>query len=256
MTMAKAKSNINAFIFDANFFITLQHIKAKNYIDRLLEVRDELNIRFYTSRHVYQEIFLNKEERPKFADLVKIISVADEEIQSVKRDLSNLGINENRHAQDPDLSLVGLSRKIRSPSTEVCIVSDDFKLNDNVKLLENVGSRNYDIEYWPLSAFLLYLTRSTKRSDLNDYFKKARDKTLKNRLTYMLKKHSSKQYNVQNKLMWLIEKAISVTDDGSFNLTGLKQDKIKKSGKKNPLSLQLSHILNLIRKVRKFCELV
>ncbi len=231
------KSSINAFIFDANFFITLQHIKAKNYIDRLLEVRDELNFRFYTSEHVYQEIFLNKVEKPKFANLVKIISVADEEIQFVKRDLSNLGINENRHAQDPDLSLVSLSRKIRNPKTKVCIVSDDFKLNDNVKLLESIGSRNYDVEYWPLSAFLLYLTRSTKRPDLIDYFKKARDKTLKNRLTYMLKKHSSKQYNVQNKLMWLIEKAISVTDDGSFNLTGLKQDKIAKTGKKPKLQL-------------------
>jgi hypothetical protein len=186
--MAKANTNINAFIFDANFFITLQHIKAKNYIERLLEIRDELNVRFYISRNVYQEIFLNKEEIPKFANLVKIISVTEEEIKFVKRDLTNLGIIENRHAQDPDLSLVSLSRKIRTPNSKVCLVSDDFKLSDNVKLLENIGSRNYDMEFWPLSAFLLYLTRSTQRPDLNDYFKKAREKTLKNRLTYMLRK--------------------------------------------------------------------
>ncbi len=227
------KSNINAFIFDANFFITLKHIKAKNYIDRLLEVRNELQVRFYTSKQIFQEMFfLHREpEKTKFASLVNINTVSEEEIQFVKRDLFNLGISDNRHAQDPDLSLVALSRKIRNPDTKVCIVSDDFKLSDNVKLLESIGSRNYDIEFWPLSAFLLYLTRSTKRPDLKDYFKKSRDKTLKNRLTYMLKKHSSKQYNVQNKLMWLIEKAISVTEDGSFNLTGLKQEELPKTSK-------------------------
>jgi hypothetical protein len=227
--MAKStKTVINAFIFDANFFITLKHIKAKNYMDRLLEVRNELDVRFYTSRQVFNEIFfLHQEpEKTKFATLVNINTVSKEEIQYVKNDLSNLGINETRHAQDPDLSLVGLCRKIRNPKTKVCIVSDDFKLSDNVKMLESIGSRNYDMEFWPLSAFLLYLYRSTSRNDLKDYFKKARDRTLKNRLSYMLKKHSSKQFNVQNKLMWLIEKAISVTEDGSFNLTGLKQDSL------------------------------
>ncbi|MHA1454010.1 MAG: hypothetical protein ACTSRD_14215, partial [Promethearchaeota archaeon] len=236
--MSKTKSSINAFIFDANFFITLKHIKAKGYIDRLLEVRDELDLKFYTSRHVFKEMFfLHKEpEKSKFANLVKITKVSDEEILLVKNDLSNLGINENRHAQDPDLSLVSLSRKIRNPKTKVCIVSDDFKLSDNVKLLESIGSRNYVMEFWPLSAFLLFLKRTTKRPDLQNYFKNARDKTLKNRLTYMLKKHSEKQYNVQNKLMWLIEKAIAVTEDGSFNLTGLKQEQIAKTGK------QVSHL--------------
>ncbi len=206
--MSKTKSSINAFIFDANFFITLKHIKAKGYIDRLLEVRDELNLRFYTSKQVFKEMFfLHKEpEKSKFNNLVNVNNVSDEEIQLVKNDISNLGINENRHAQDPDLSLVSLSRKIRNPKTKVCIVSDDFKLSDNVKLLESIGSRNYDMEFWPLSAFLLFLTRATKRPDLQNYFKNSRDKTLKNRLSYMLKKHSEKQYDVQNKLMWLIEK--------------------------------------------------
>ncbi|MBN2156334.1 MAG: hypothetical protein JW776_09835 [Candidatus Lokiarchaeota archaeon] len=223
--MTKKQSTFNTFIFDANFFITLKHVKAKNYLDRLLDVRDELKIKFYTSKQVYDEIlFVHQEpEKSKFTNLVKITNVSEEEILFVKRDLSNLGINEPRHAQDPDLSLVSLSRKIRNPNTKVCIVSDDYKLNDNVKLLESVGTRNYDMEFWPISAFLLYLTRTTGRTDLQDYYKKVRDKTLKNRLAYYLQKHSSKQYNVQNKLMWLIEKAISVTEEGGFKLTGLKQ---------------------------------
>ena len=129
--MVKTKLSINAFIFDANFFITLKHIKAKNYIDRLLEVRNELKIRFYTSKQVFKEIlFLHHEpKKTRFSNLVKINDVSGDEIQLVKTDLSNLGINENRHAQDPDLSLVGLCRKIRNPNTKGCIVSDDFKRN-------------------------------------------------------------------------------------------------------------------------------
>jgi len=221
--MSQTKLNINAFIFDANFFIILQHIKLKNFIDRLVEIKEELDVRFYISQQVFKEIHLSEAEKQSFENLVKITTVSNEEIHLVKRDLVNLGINESRHAQDPDLSLISLSRKIRNPTTKVCIVSDDFKLNDNVKLLESIGSRNYDMEFWPLSAFLLYLTRMTKRVDLQNYFKTARDKTLKNRLAYMLNQHVEKKYNVQNKLIWLIEKAISVTEDGSFNLTGLKQ---------------------------------
>ncbi|MHA1727772.1 MAG: hypothetical protein ACTSWY_03460 [Promethearchaeota archaeon] len=212
----KTSKPINYYVFDANFFISQKKIRAIKSIERINDVRKELGLKYYISNLVYNEIpFMHSGSRANlFKNTVEIVNVSKDELTRIKKSLSGLGVKEYAQAQDPDLSLIALCKKLVSEDSEVFLVSDDFKLSENVKTLNQKG-----LEFLSLSAFLLYLSRKTKNPDLKKYFKEIRDKTLSYTLSYMLERH--KQYNAQSKLMWLIEKAVSVTEDGSFNITGL-----------------------------------
>lgn len=174
-----------------------------------------MNIEFYISNVVFNEIHhiaKNELGAERFRDIIAVKTINDLELKSIKQDLVNIGVKPSRHAQDPDLTLVALAKKLIAPESKVFLVSDDFKLSENVKEL------NYKIEFLSLSSFLLFLSRNSKNTETTNYFKKIRDGTLKYTLGYMLERNET--YNAQNKLMWLIEKAVNVADDGGFDIKG------------------------------------
>lgn len=201
------------YVLDANFFIALKKIKVLNILENLRKVRDEIGIKFYITNTVYNEIPFMKGARSRnFKNTIDVISVTDIELSKVKKELDGLGVKSP--AQDPDLTLVALSKKLKIANTQnkVYLVSDDFKLSENVKML------NYGIDFLSLSAFLLYLSRNSRISKFKMYFKDLRQKTLKYTLNYMMDRHQI--YNAQSKLMWLIEKAVSVAEDG-ISISGI-----------------------------------
>ncbi|MBD3350301.1 MAG: hypothetical protein GF364_02335 [Candidatus Lokiarchaeota archaeon] len=201
------------YVFDANFFISLKHIKATQPLKHLKEAKEEIGIKYYISDLVYNELpFYKRSRSTKFKDTVEVKEISEQSIQWVKDDLSNLGIKESRHAQDPDLSLISLCKKLLNKNKRIFLVSDDFKLGENLKIL------GYPIEYQSLSAFLLFLAKNSKTPELRMYFSSIQKKTLKYNLEYMLERKEI--YNPVNKLMFLIENSIEISNEG-FDLTSI-----------------------------------
>ncbi|MHA1819515.1 MAG: hypothetical protein ACTSVC_03515, partial [Promethearchaeota archaeon] len=218
------------YIFDANFYINLHKIKAYNYLDRLNEIKQELGLKYYISDLVFKELHFIKGSRAvKFKKFIKVVDISEEEILEVKWLLESKGIKETLFAQDPDLSLVALAKKLMEGGNKVIIVSDDYKLSQNVKIL------NLGIEFISLSAFFLFIMKNSSNKGEVDYFSEIRSKILKITLSYILERKEI--YNAQNKLIWLIEKAVTVTEDGEFDLTEIHEEVPKQKSKSKRDSL-------------------
>jgi tetratricopeptide (TPR) repeat protein/rRNA maturation endonuclease Nob1 len=196
------------YIFDANFFISQKQIKAENSLEMLKAAKNELNLEFYISNYVYKELPFYQESRAvQFKSAVEVADISQGEIEKIKTELSNLGVQTSCQAQDPDQSLVALAKRlIVSKDRKVHIVSDDFKLQENLKLL------HFNAEFISLSGFLLFVAQKSKDPKIKTYFTDIQKATLRYNLQYMLERKDT--YNPVNKLMSLIENAISITEDG------------------------------------------
>jgi len=192
-------------VFDANFFICMRAIKAPMILKNLSSAANDIGLDYYISEVVYNEIKAPVSFKQKFKDIVRIKKVSDKEIESIKGDLSQFGIR--FPAQDPDLSLIVLSKKLLSEgdSIRVHLVTDDFKLAKNASLLYR-GKLNI----LSLSSFLLKVQRTTPKSQMRNYFKNIWKKSLNYTLSYMIER--SKVYPAEEKITWLIERAVSVTE--------------------------------------------
>ncbi|NVM18037.1 MAG: tetratricopeptide repeat protein [Candidatus Lokiarchaeota archaeon] len=193
-------------VFDANFFICMNSIRVKNILENLHQAGLDLGFNYYISAVVFDEIKASNTFREKFQKIVKIEKIENSQIETIKNDLSQQGIR--FPAQDPDLSLLCLSQKLRKEdnNSSINLVSDDFKLVKNANLFFH-GK----INILSLSSFLLKIHRTISNKQLRSYFKNTWKKSLNYTLSYMIER--SKIYPAEEKITWLIEKAISVTQD-------------------------------------------
>jgi hypothetical protein len=192
------------FVFDANFFISLKEIKATQPYLNLARARNKLHLGFYVSGMVFNEVpFITGSLAQNFSRGVTVENVKDSDLDQVKQDLQRRGVRSL--AQDPDLTLIALGRSLKKADNEVFIVTDDFKLAQNIETL------GYRIRVLPLPAFLQILGKNMK-GNARSYWKLARKRVLKLNLDYMMSR--SNIYAPQAKLAWLIENAIDVAGEG------------------------------------------
>jgi len=201
--MAEKKERI---VFDANFFICMNQVKARNILGNLANAGKDLDYEYYISHVVFDEIKAPLTFKERFKKIINVKKVSDSEIEQIKDDLIEFKIR--FPAQDPDLSLIVLSKRLldEDKSLPVHLVTDDFKLAKNAGLLYR-GK----INLLSLSSFLLKIQRSATTAQMRNYFKNIWKKSLNYTLSYMIER--SKVYPAEQKITWLIEKAISVTED-------------------------------------------
>ena len=236
--MATLKNTSNPiFIFDANFFISLKEIKAPRPYINLALAQKLIKVHFYVSGQIFNECpFIVGTDFQEFEKGVKIGMVRDDEISVVKSDLKRKGVR--LFAQDPDLSLIALSKKLKSEyeNNEIYIVTDDFKLNQNV---DTIG---YRVKCLSLPGFLQFLGQNLVGKQ-NNYWKIARKKVLKLNLDYMMSR--STVYAPQAKIAWLIENAVNIAGEGiqlNENTKAIKEKEKKKES------------TNEEKKLMKICE--
>ena len=193
-------------VFDANFFICMLQIRARNIIGNLSKAANELGYEYYISEIVFEEIKAPQTYIEKLRQIINVEKILPIEIEDVKNDL--IPHNIRFPAQDPDLSLVSMAKNLleKADSSKVHLVTDDFKLVKNTNLLYK-GK----INILSLSSFLLKIQRTTSISQMRKYFKDIWRRSLNYTLSYMIER--SKTYPAEQKITWLIEKAITVTEN-------------------------------------------
>ncbi|MHA1641577.1 MAG: tetratricopeptide repeat protein [Promethearchaeota archaeon] len=210
-------------VFDANFFICMLSIKAKDILKNLKQAGNDLGLEYYISKIVFDEIKASHSFKEKFQEFIKIIEISDSKIEEIKNYLSSFNIK--FPAQDPDLSLIALSLSLnKDKNSSVHMVTDDFKLAKNANLLFKDK-----INILSLSSFLLKIYRTIPSKQLRTYFRNIWKKSLNYTLHYMIER--SQVYPAEQKIQWIIEKAISVTQDSIImqdnDLVGSKGTSVK-----------------------------
>ncbi|MBD3193944.1 MAG: hypothetical protein GF317_02740 [Candidatus Lokiarchaeota archaeon] len=209
-------------IFDANFFICMLSIRARDILQNLSKATEELNYNLHISDLVFSEIKAPKSFLTQFKEIVNVKKVDEKEIQNVKNRLKKSNIR--FPAQDNDLSLIALGESLlgdKENSKEIHLVTDDFKLAKNTTLLYP-----REINILSLSSFLLKIHRSVSKSQMRNYFKNVWKNSLNYTLGYMIER--SKIYPAEEKIQWLIERAVSVTEDSIITQDSyLDNEKIK-----------------------------
>ena len=192
-------------IFDANYFICMLQIKARNVLKNLETIAQDLGYEYYISQIVFDEIKAPHTYKDKLESIVNVEKVLPNEIDTIKEDLSKSNVR--FPAQDPDLTLVCIGKKLLDENSDIQVhlVTDDFKLAKNTNLLYK-GK----INVLSLSSFLLKIQRTTTNSQIRKYFKELWRRSLNYTLSYMIER--SKIYPAEQKITWLIEKAIAVTE--------------------------------------------
>ncbi len=192
-------------VFDANFFICMNSIRARDILGNLNKVALDLGFEYYISEVVFNEIRAPHSFLDKFKKLINVIKVRKDELAEIKLDL--LSHNIRFPAQDPDLTLVVLGKKLmkEKENAEVHLVTDDFKLAKNTNLLYKGR-----INILSLSSFLLKIQRTISKPQMRSYFKNIWKRSLNYTLSYMIER--SKIYPAEEKITWLIERAVSVTE--------------------------------------------
>jgi len=184
----------------------MNSIHAKDFLDNLGKAGFELGYEYYISEMVFEEIKAPQNFREKFKEVVNVKKIEANQIDEIKSNLKSFNIR--FPAQDPDLSLVALANILLSEgnNSNVHLVSDDFKLVKNTNLLYR-GK----INILSLSSFLLKVQRSTTKKVRRNYFENIWKKSLNYTLSYMIER--SKIYPAEEKIQWLIERAVAVTED-------------------------------------------
>ena len=211
------------YVFDANFFICMLSINAREILSHLKKVASDLNYEFYISNVVFNEIKTTDSFKDDFVQIINIREVEQIKIDKIKKDLDKSNIR--FPAQDNDLSLVALSQELQEELEleEIHLVTDDFKLAKNTALLYPRG-----INILSLSSFLLKVHRTASKSQMRNYFKNIWKRSLNYTLGYMIER--SKTYPAEDKITWLIERAVSVTEDSIISQDSYSEDKKIKFG--------------------------
>ena len=193
-------------VFDANFFICMLQIKARNFLGNLDKAAEELGYEYYISQIVFSEIKAPHTYIDKLKSIINVEKVFLYEIDDIKDALDQFNVK--FPAQDPDLSLVCIGKRLldQNEKMPIHLVTDDFKLAKNTNLLYKGN-----INILSLSSFLLKIQRTTANSQMRKYFKDIWRRSLNYTLSYMIER--SKIYPAEQKITWLIEKAIAVTEN-------------------------------------------
>jgi len=184
--------NKERIVFDANFFICMNSVKARNILGNLAEAGKDLDYEYYISEVVFDEIKAPLTFKEKFKRIINVEQVNDSEIEQIKNGLSRFKVR--FPAQDPDLSLIFLSKKLldKDDSLPVHLVTDDFKLAKNAGFLYR-GK----INLLSLSSFLLKIQRTATKAQMRKYFKNIWKKSLNYTLGYAIER--SKVYPAEQK---------------------------------------------------------
>ncbi len=193
-------------VFDANFFICMLAIKARDILNNLSRAAKELNYEYYISEVVFNEIKAPASFKNKLREILNVEKISSSQIDNVKEDLSSFNVR--FPAQDPDLTLIVICKELLDENNNfpVHLVSDDFKLAKNASLLYKGR-----INILSLSSFLLKVQRMIPKAQMRNYFKNIWKKSLNYTLSYMIER--SKIYPAESKITWLIERAVAVTED-------------------------------------------
>ena len=133
--------------------------------------------------------------------------------------------------RSPDLTLVALAKSLKKKDNDVYIVSDDFKLSENVEALQ------YNLKFYSLPAFLQFLGQNLE-GDLKNYYKVIRKKVLKLNLDFMMSR--SNIYAPQAKIAWLIEQAVDVAGESitlKRNVDDKEREKDELDGEKRLITI-------------------
>lgn len=192
-------------VFDANFFICMKSIKAPDFLGNLQRAAEDLSYNYYISEIVFEEIKAPDTFKEKFKQIINVEKVDELEILQIKSDLRVQNIR--FPAQDPDLSLMILAKRLgdNNIEVEVHLVTDDFKLAKNCAILFP------KINILSLSSFLLKIQRTASKPQTRSYFKQIWKKSLNYTLAYMIERRNV--YPAEEKITWLIERAVSVAEN-------------------------------------------
>jgi hypothetical protein len=204
----KKKKGNEVVIFDANFYICMLSIQVRKILRNLEKAASELGLDYYISERVYEEIKAPSNFKDGLRSIINIEKIDENQIERLKNNLEKKNIR--FPAQDNDLSLIVLGEKLAKDKEykKVHIVTDDFKLAKNTTIL---FAR--EINILSLSSFLLKIHRGVSKSQMRNYFKNVWKQSLNYTLGYMLDSDRLKVYKAEKKITWLIERAISVTQD-------------------------------------------
>lgn len=193
-------------VFDANFFICMTQIKARNILANLANAAKDTGLKYYITETVFEEVKGPAQFKDDMRKILNVEETTSQDVEGIKDGLSKHNIR--FPAQDPDLTLVVLSKKLleEDPNGHVHLVTDDFKLAKNTGLLYR-GK----INILSLSSFLLKIHKTTTKPNLRKYFKNVWKRSLNYTLSYMIER--AKVYPAEAKITWLIERAVSVTED-------------------------------------------
>ncbi|MFX1302318.1 MAG: tetratricopeptide repeat protein [Promethearchaeota archaeon] len=193
-------------VFDANFFICMLQIKARNFLDNLHKAAEDLGYEYYISQIVFNEIKAPHTYINKLKSIINVEKVFLYEIDDIKDNLDQFNVK--FPAQDPDLSLICIGKRLldQNEKMPIHLVTDDFKLAKNTNLIYKSK-----INILSLSSFLLKVQRTIANSQMRKYFKNIWRRSLNYTLSYMIER--SKIYPAEQKITWLIEKAIAVTEN-------------------------------------------
>ncbi|MHA1732443.1 MAG: hypothetical protein ACTSU5_10885 [Promethearchaeota archaeon] len=189
------------FVIDANFFICLKDGgRFSFHLAKFGKFAKEKGLLFTLSSQVFKELpWVKGSLADKFREMIPVKSVDPAEVDAVKGRLVKMGFRVP--AQDPDLSLVVLAKRAVDAGDKAYLVSDDFKLS------QNVTSLGFPIEFLSLGAFVLKL-QNLATGELRQYFKAVRKKLLSYTINYALSRQ--KEYDVSKKISWMIERAVAV----------------------------------------------
>ncbi len=192
-------------IFDANFFIMSRAVQARSLLKNLKSAKDDLNMEYYISEVVFNEIKAAENYKNRFKQIVDVQLVEISQIGEIKTILHDYSIR--FPAQDPDLSLLVIAKNLieNNDKVKVHLVTDDFKLVKNAGLIFKTK-----LNILSPPSFLLKLNRSVTNSQLRNYFKNLWKRSLNYTLKYVLERREI--YPAESKILWLMEKAISVTE--------------------------------------------
>ncbi len=196
------------YVIDANFFINLNNMRDfALHVSKFGEVAQKSGAQMFISGQVFDELkFLGGSSSDKFKKWVSVSTVGDPEVTGVKDLLAKRGIK--MPAQDNDLTLVALAQRLQAKGAKTYLVSDDFKLAENVQALKS------PLEVLALSAFVLKFQNATQDPQERRYFKTVRKEILSYTLSYALQRADI--YPAKKKIMWMLERSISVAEEGGM----------------------------------------
>ena len=122
-------------IFDANFFICMLQIKARNILGNLNKAAEDLGYEYYISQVVFDEIKAPHTYKDKLKSFVNVVNVLPNQVDAIRDKLRQFNVR--FPAQDPDLTLVCIGNSLlnENKAIPVHLVTDDFKLAKNTNLL-------------------------------------------------------------------------------------------------------------------------
>ena len=193
------------FVFDANFFITIQLIDTPKFFEKFKRAKGDLGWDFFISEQVFKEIksvYFSQKRSDAFREIIEVRPVQRAKIRKLKEKYRGSRLI----PQDPDLSLAVLSDKLKNAYKQGYVISDDFKLSEFME-----KTQKSPIKVLSCGAFLLKVANNLVNHALKRFFLNLRKQVQKAEIEYVLERKDI--YPPHQKLSWLIERAISVSEE-------------------------------------------